>query len=90
MLSYKFFLFIERKPKQFVKISYRNPKKMLLGQFKRLEDFSIEKCDSFWDSQERELKFRFIVCFVGRKVTVNLTVKNVGNKVAIKFYEAFS
>jgi hypothetical protein len=27
---------------------------------------------------------------VGRKVTVNLTVKNVGNKVAIKFYEAFS
>jgi hypothetical protein len=31
LLSYKFFLFIERKQKQFVKISYRNPKEMLLG-----------------------------------------------------------
>jgi hypothetical protein len=39
LLSYKFFLFIERKQKQFVKISYRNPKEMLLGYHRKMENF---------------------------------------------------
>jgi hypothetical protein len=70
LLSYKFFLFIERKKKQFVKISYRNPKEMLLGysEFQPLS-YSWKKgkhSSTCWENVRK----------ISKKILMDLTLKS--------------